>query len=114
MVCANFSNPKKDSSLKPRGQNFRLFFPRCLYLLHVPYHSILSRFFCLFLGIALATYFLRLQIIILMRGKRSAKDSIYLMPENLELILNEFLPPMDFNFETYEPVVKNDTSEFFP
>ena len=49
-----------------------------------------------------------------MRGKRSAKDSIYLMPENLEHILNEFLPPMDFNFETYEPVVKNDTSEFFP
>ena len=49
-------------------------------------------------GIALATYFLRLQIIILMRGKRSTNDIME--------VFDELIPPIDFSFDTFEPHVK--------
>ena len=49
-------------------------------------------------GIALATYFLRLQIIILMRGKRSTN--------NIMEVFDELIPPIDFSFDTFEPYVK--------
>ena len=44
----------------------------------------------------MATYFLRLQIVILMRGRRSAS-------EGLIEVFDELVPPIDFPFDTYEP-----------
>ena len=52
----------------------------------------------LLIAIALATYFLRLQIVILMKGKRSIQENI--SPENL---LDELIPPIDFSYDTFEP-----------
>ena len=49
-------------------------------------------------GIALATYFLRLQIIILMRGKRSTNDIME--------VFDDLIPPIDFSFDTFEPNIK--------
>ena len=53
---------------------------------------------CLFqiIAVALATYFLRLQIVILMRGRRSAN-------EGLIEVFDELVPPIDFPFDTFEP-----------
>ena len=55
-------------------------------------HFTFFRFSLFFLGIALATYFLRLQIIILMRGKRSI---------NQEINLPKIVTDLADTYETY-------------
>ena len=47
-------------------------------------------------AVALATYFLRLQIVILMRGRRSANGGLI-------DVFDELVPPINFPFDTFEP-----------